>query len=295
MDVNNDGLGDILSGSYSRNGQPMAGLFQVLHGNRDGTFQPAEVLNGSDGEPLVIPISGKDEQTKNICTRPTAVDWDGDGDLDLVVGNFEGSFFLFHGEGDGKFAPKPEQIMTGTGSELRLQQAHSDPAIADWDGDGDLDIVSGSAQGGAFWSENSAGADEIPVLSAFRELIPAVGYSTSGELTRIEDLKGCASGTRVWVADIDADGKLDLLVGDNATLSSPAEGLGMDEFRKRKAEWQAEFEKINAVMQGFDWGADKEPSEEMKNAQREFSQLYASRRDFIDEQRTGFVWFYRRK
>src|SRR3954466_8676950 len=90
----------------------MAGLFQVLYGKADGTFRRAEVLKGTDGEPLIIPLNGR-EMTENICTRPYAIDWDGDGHLDLVVGTFAGTFYLFRGEGDGKFAPKPEQIMSG--------------------------------------------------------------------------------------------------------------------------------------------------------------------------------------
>ena len=273
----------------------MAGLFQVLYGKQDGGFKPAEALNGTDGEPLIIPISGEDEQVKNICTRPTAADWDNDGDLDLVVGNFEGTFFLFHGEGDGKFAPKPEQITTEDGSELRVKEAHSDPAVADWDGDGDLDIISGTAQGGAFWAENTAGPDKTPALKAFVELIPAVGSNMSSGLTKVEDLKGCGAGTRVWIADADSDGKLDLLVGDNVTLTSPAEGLSTEEFKKKQSAWQAEFDKSNAVMQGFDWSSGDEPTEEMKDARKKFSQLYAARSEFIEEQSTGFVWFYRRK
>ncbi len=44
-----------------------------------------------------------------------AVDWDGDNDLDLVVGNFSGTFYYFLGEGQGRFPPKPEQIMTDNG------------------------------------------------------------------------------------------------------------------------------------------------------------------------------------
>ena len=296
MDVNEDGLNDILSGSYSRSGQGgMAGLFQVLYGTKDGNFQKAEALNGTDDEPLIIPIAGRDEQTKNICTRPTAVDWDGDGDLDLVVGNFEGTFFLFHGEGKGKFAPQPEQMKIANGTPLLLQQAHSDPAIVDWDGDGDLDIVSGSAQGGAFWSENTAEADSAPVLTEFRELIPAAGYGKGDEMKKIEDLKSCGAGTRVWVADIDTDGQLDLLVGDNVTLTAPAEGLSMEEFQEKKDTWQKEFNAASQAMQKFTWDGDEKPTQEMIDTRKKFNLLYHSRSKFIDEELTGFVWLYRRK
>jgi hypothetical protein len=119
VDINGDGQRDILSGSYSRMQQDMAGLFQVLYGKSDGTFRAAEVLKGTDGEPLIIPIKDRDQQTENICTRPFAVDWNGDGHLDLVVGNFSGTFYWFKGEGKGKFQPKPDMIKAGSRSATR--------------------------------------------------------------------------------------------------------------------------------------------------------------------------------
>src|SRR4051794_12295019 len=139
----------------------MAGLFQVLYGNADGTFRPAEVLKGTDGEPLIIPFPKEDSITESICTRPFAVDWDGDGHLDLIVGNFAGTFYWFKGLGKGRFQPKPEMLMTG-GSPLRIDGAHSDPFVIDWDGDGDLDLVSGSSNGGVQWAENRAGKGKVP-------------------------------------------------------------------------------------------------------------------------------------
>ena len=73
MDIDGDGQRDILSGSYSRMEQSMAGLFQLLRGRPDGTFKKAEVLTGTDGKPLIIPADEKN-QIENICTRPFAVD-----------------------------------------------------------------------------------------------------------------------------------------------------------------------------------------------------------------------------
>src|SRR4028119_2305286 len=97
--------------------QAMAGLFQVLYGKPDGSFRKAEVLKGTDGEPLIIPVKSKpgegDDWAKNICTRPFATDWDGDGHLDLVVGNFPGTFYLFEGQGKGPFQPVPDEIKAG--------------------------------------------------------------------------------------------------------------------------------------------------------------------------------------
>src|SRR3954453_5495089 len=180
--------------------QAMAGLFQVLYGNADGTFKKAEVLKGTDGEPLIIPIKDRErEMTENICTRPFAVDWDGDGHLDLVVGNFSGTFYWFKGQGKGKFLPKPELIKSG-GSALRIPVAHSDQFVIDWDGDGSLDLVSGSSDGGVYWARNKAGEGKVPDLEPFRPLIKPGTQVAPGQPLRESDLTGPTRATRVWVA-----------------------------------------------------------------------------------------------
>ena len=53
MDLDGDGHRDILSGSYSRMQQAMAGLFQVLYVNSDGKL---DILVG-DMTPLVSPAN----------------------------------------------------------------------------------------------------------------------------------------------------------------------------------------------------------------------------------------------
>src|SRR5215216_1617663 len=155
--------------------QPMAGLFQVLWGKADGTFKTAETLKGADDKPLLIPV-GTDENAwiNGICTRPTAVDWDSDGKLDLISGNFTGTLYLFKGEGKGRFQPKGELVTSEKGP-LKVRGNHSDPFIVDWDGDGDLDLLSGSSEGGVEWSENTAGKGKPPKLKPFRSLIEPTG------------------------------------------------------------------------------------------------------------------------
>jgi hypothetical protein len=135
--------------------------------------------------------------TENICTRPFAIDWDGDGHLDLVVGNFAGTFHLFKGRGKGKFAPVPEEIKTG-GQPLKLDGYHSDPFVVDWDGDGDLYLLSGSSEGGVQWAENRAGPGKPPRLEPFRSLIKHGPQPDYGQILRDEDISGneSASGQR---------------------------------------------------------------------------------------------------
>lgn len=285
MDVNDDGHLDILSGSYSRMEQDMAGLFQVLYGEPGGGFAKAAVLTGTDGEPLIIEHAGREEVTKAICTRPFAVDWDGDGDLDLVVGNFEGTFHVFRGEGEGRFSPQSEPVLSGD-ARLSIPGAHSDPFVIDWDGDGDLDLLSGSNRGGVYLAENIAGEGKEPELRPFETLISAGEQPEYGAFLAEAELVGPTTSTRIWVDDVDGDGKLDVLVGDNVTLVAPAKGLSEEQSLAKRAEWNAEMTKLQEERVKADPHAQQALNEK-------FQALYERRSEFLDEQRTGYVWLYR--
>jgi hypothetical protein len=288
VDIDGDGHLDILSGSYSRMDRDMAGLFQVLYGKGDGTFRKAEVLKGTDGQPLIIPADNDRNVTDKICTRPFAVDWDGDGNLDLVVGNFSGTFYWFKGQGKGKFLPKPEQIMAD-GKPLKLPGAHGDPFIIDLDGDGSMDLVSGCSDGGVYWARNKAGKGKVPDLAPFQPLIPPGKALKPGQPLRESDLTGPTHATRVWVADINGDGKLDLIVGDDVTLVSPAKGISDEELTKKYAEWEKAFQTaLGALNSAKDDKARQKASEE-------YRKVYSQRSAFMREEMTGFVWVYLQK
>ena len=255
MDLNGDGFNDILSGCYSQSGHDsMVGSYWVLYGDKEGKFAKPVELQGTDGKLLQVIAdldgTGDSRLTQNICSRPYAVDWDGDGDLDIVAGNFQGTFFVFTGEGKGKFAPKAEQLNDTEGKALKISGVHSDPFIVDWDRDGDLDLVTGSSDGAIYWAENVrkddpkvTGADRTPVLTALKPLVKAA--KASG------DAPAPTYGIRIFVADVNGDGKLDILAGDRFSSGGAARSdLTEDEkaaYEKANSEYQSVMQEYSAA------------------------------------------------
>lgn len=277
MDLDNDGKIDILSGSYSRKTRDMAGLFFVLRGTDDG-FAPAEAVTGTDGKPLVITCDPK-KVTDKICTRPTAVDLNGDGHLDIVAGNFSGTFAFFKGTGDGQFSPTSTWL-EGPDGPIRVQ-SHGDPCVIDFDGDGDLDIVSGQAPGGIVWFANT-GSKTGPPFRAAQTIAEATKHPS--KLTFGDHWTTPAADTRVWVDDLNGDGKFDLIVGDAVRLNFPPEGLDEAESRKRYEAWMRRQDELQKQRQSGELDAD--------GFRKAFGELWKDRSKAIRTEGTGFVWVY---
>ena len=89
---------------------------------------------------------------------------------------------------------------------------------------------------------------------------------------------------------MNGDGKLDLLVGDSVTLVSPAKGLSEEEFKKKFAEWQEAFKAASAAL-----GSAGGDAKAQAKASEEYSKVYSRRAEFMNEERTGFVWLYLQK
>ena len=298
MDLDDDGNLDILSGSYSREDTDMAGLFQVLRGRKDGTFAKAEALKGSDGKALILPrpgglanwlkglVGNDNSDVDRICTRPFAADLNGDGKLDLVSGNFTGTFALFVGQGSGKFVPQASWL-SADGKRMAVP-GHSDPFLVDWDKDGDLDLVSGSSQGGAFLFPN-VGSKTEPKFGAMVTLLTALGHR-GDEQVRFGDAHctGPGADTRVWVDDVNGDGKLDLLVGDQVDLVHLVEGVAEADARVKLAAWSKEQAEFFEQPQGKDQAS-------MRKWRDAYQELEKRKQVFAKDESTGFVWLLLQK
>ncbi|MBP7049390.1 MAG: VCBS repeat-containing protein [Phycisphaerae bacterium] len=148
--------------------------------------------------------------TTGSASTVDPADWDSDGDYDLIVGDGRGGVFLIANEGTAaSYAFAKEEQLQAAGQALRVQ-GRAGPYAADWDGDGDLDLLVGAEDGSVSFFRNT-GTSRVPELAAAVQLV-GPGEMQAGAQAPKEVRRGGRS--KICVADWNGDGRPDLLVGD---------------------------------------------------------------------------------
>jgi hypothetical protein len=222
VDFDYDGILDFISGSYD------PGECYLFRGLGGGKFAERQTLLDRSGKPILRHPDQK-QNVQSFGSWPVMVDWNNDGKPDLLIGDFEGMMFVRLNEGARE---KPEFsksniVVQAAGKDLKLPgnpAGHAAPAVADWDGDGRWDILSGCDNGGVYFYRN-IGEPEAPRFEEPQVLIAP--HEGNGYDEILEVGAEPVPGVRTQIAAVDylGNGKTDLLVGDFCTTVTPQANL----------------------------------------------------------------------
>jgi hypothetical protein len=173
----------------------------LVLGEHFGTLRYYE-NTGSSSAPAYLELSGGANPFQGVDvgyrSHPELADLDGDGDLDAVIGRYDGGLRYYQNSGSSS-APAFFPVTGSANPFVVVATGRTDPQLADFDGDSDLDLVIGHWELVYFENTGSSGAP------AFVERTDSAGPFAS--------VFAFARSSPAF-RDLDGDGDLDGLVGD---------------------------------------------------------------------------------
>lgn len=204
-DFDQDGDLDLLCGEF------LDGFtyFENVGTRQQPRYAAGQRMKLPDGRPLTMDLQ---------MITPTALDWDRDGDVDLIVGDEDGRVAWL--ENTGKVSPggqpkfQPPRYFQQKADTLKFG-ALSTPWAIDWDADGDQDILCGNTAGYIGWFEN-LGRFDGQVRWNRPHRLKAEGQTIRIQAGKNGSIQGPAEAkwgyTTLSIADWDGDGLPDLIV-----------------------------------------------------------------------------------